>query len=94
MLTQAIKMDKGWYIPTSLGLDSLNENVINLSVELAQNQSNRFDYKNLQAIDVLERYQEKQAREVVLPIDEKLKELLKQKLELTSNSFSESLRAI
>lgn len=94
MLTQAIKMDRGWYIPTSLGLDALSENIINLNVELAENQSHRFDYKNLQALDVLERYQEKQAREVVIPIDEKLKDLLKEKLELTSNGFSESLRSI
>jgi hypothetical protein len=94
MLTQAIKIDNGWYIPNSLGLDTLNENVIDLNVELVVNQSGSYDYKQLHGLDVMERYQEKRAREVELKVDPNLEDLLQEKLNLSNLNFSNALRML
>ena len=63
MHAQMVRLKNSWYIPDLPGFDEIRDNTVIVSVELDRHESMKRDYKELRGIAILERYQEKTARE-------------------------------
>jgi len=64
MQVQAVKLEQGWFIKDLPGFEEIKSDVIDINVDLAPNQLNGLDYKELRGIAIMERYFEKREREI------------------------------
>lgn len=67
MHTQMVRLQNGWYIPDLPGFDDIQDDAVAVSVELDHLELMQRDYKELRGIAIVERYQEKTAREDAIP---------------------------
>ena len=67
MHAQMLRLKNGWYIPDLLGFDEIKDHTVAVSVDLDRHEAMKRDYKELRGIAILERYQEKMAREDDIP---------------------------
>ena len=93
MQTHAIKYKDGWFIRDLPELDTVESNVISLNVDLSEEQCHEMGYKELQGVAMMERYAEKQSREV--SFDPKITDVQRQfrrKFAIRTSSLNEWLR--
>ena len=76
MRAHAIKYKGGWFIRDLPELDMLGSNVVALNVDLSKEQYHEMGYKELQGVALMERYVDKQSREV--PFEHEVAEVQKQ----------------
>ncbi len=67
MHTQMVRLQNGWYIPDLPGFDDIRDDAVAVSVELDCQELRQRDYKELRGIAIVERYQERTAREDAFP---------------------------
>lgn len=67
MHTQMVRLQHGWFIPDLPGFDDIRDDAVAVSVELDHPEFMQRDYKELRGIAIVERYQEKTAREDAIP---------------------------
>ena len=67
MHTQMVRLQNGWYIPDLPVFDDIRDDAVAVSVELDHQELMQRDYKELRGIAIVERYQEKTAREDAIP---------------------------
>lgn len=65
--TQMVRLKNGWFIPDLPGFDDIRNDAVAVSIELDQPEFMQRDYKELRGIAILERYQQKMAREDAIP---------------------------
>jgi len=93
MRAHAIKYKGGWFIRDLPELDMLGSNVVALNVDLSKEQYHEMGYKELQGVAMMERYAEKQSREV--SFDPKITDVQRQfrrKFAIRTSSLNEWLR--
>lgn len=92
MHTQMVRLQNGWYIPELPGFDDIRDDAIAVSVELDHREFMQRDYKELRGIAIVERYQEKTAREDAIPEAIECREAFRQRFGLEGvNSFADFL---
>ena len=82
MITKAIKMNNGLFIPHIGAFDDIKKDVIELEIEITAKESSKLDYKELRGFAIMERYYVKEERAIpnevlsgssILLNDEKIK---------------------
>jgi len=76
MQAHAIKYKDGWFIRDLPELDTVGSNVIALNVDLSEEQCHEMGCKGLRGVALMERYAEKQSREV--PFKHEITDIQKQ----------------
>jgi len=64
MQADAIKYRDGWFIRGLPELESIQSNVISLNIDLSEAEWKEMGYKELKGVSIMERYAEKQSREI------------------------------
>ena len=95
MNTQMVRLQNGWYIPDLPGFDDIRDDAVAVSVELDHQELMQRDYKELRGIAIVERYQEKTAREDAIPEVIEGREAFRQRFGLESvNSLADLLERL
>ena len=93
MLAHAIKYKDGWFIRDLPELDMVESHVIALNVDLSEEQCHEMGYKELRGVALMERYAEKQSREV--PFNHEITDIQRQfrkKFGISTSSLNEWLK--
>jgi len=95
MQVQAVKLEQGWFIEDLPSFEEIKSDVIDINVDLAPNQLNGLDYKELRGIAIMERYFEKREREIreIKNITD-LKEKFLGRFGILPNRFIESIEEL
>ncbi len=64
MITKAIKMNDGLFIPHIGAFEDIKKEVIELEIDLTAKESAKLDYKELRGLAIMERYYKKEARSI------------------------------
>lgn len=67
MQVEAVKLDEGWFIKYLPGFDDIKREVISVDIELSAHEFHELDYKEIRGVAIMERYAEKQQREMKDP---------------------------
>ncbi len=95
MQTQAIKLESGWLIKSIPGFESIDKDVVNVNIQLADNQPDNLDYQSLKGIVLMDRYLEKRSREVLnTNTITNFHEAFSKQFSLMPGQLSEFMRAI
>lgn len=92
MLVQAIKLDQGWLIKDLPGFDDIKHDVINVDIQISWADSRDLDYKELRGVAIMERYFEKQQREVILPGNNESHAKFQQAFGIEAVRFSDAIK--
>lgn len=65
MKTTAIHQNNDWYLVQIKGLENLNKSNIEVEINIPENEIRDMDYKTLRNLAILERYDEKEQRQMV-----------------------------
>lgn len=95
MQVQAVKLNQGWFIKDLPGFEKIKTDVINIEVDLTQNQFQGLDYKEIKGIVVMERYFEKQQREICETKNiGDLQAAFRKQFNISAKSFSELIKEL
>ncbi len=64
MITKAIKMNKGLFIPHIGAFEDIKKEVIEIDINVSKEESLHLDYKELRGLAIMERYYEKDGRSI------------------------------
>ena len=94
MIAQAVRLNKGWYIPSLQGIDDIKKDVVQIEVDLASEEFGELNYKDLKGIAIMERYLEKQSREDITHHILESQSILREKIGLKASNFHDALKEI
>lgn len=95
MQAQAVKLNEGWFIKYLPGFDDIKRDVVNVDIELSAQEFRELDYKEIRGVAIMERYYEKQQREVIEPSrSEEFRAKFRKQFDISSVNFSKVIQEI
>lgn len=93
MQVQAIKYGDSWLIKNIPGFENIKSDVVTVNIDLSGDAWSSFDYKELRGIAIMERYYEKQKREIPSSVSvDDLRRKFRKKFDIDSTSLSAFLK--